>query len=404
MFMPSAPGWLALDQFAAVPVVMVIALLLAVLSAAPSRDLSASTCARLLVALSGMVLLYTSTTTWMLFAGWTLSGIPFVFDGRNVMDASPRWYAKPATALSLSIALFGIAAISLWMNPTDPSWPFYLIVVAGLIRSGIFPFHSWVIRAFETESLLPVSWLLGARTGAFVIAKLTTPMFGEPARTALPVLSDLALFTSVLMAVMAFGEKTPRRVMALVVLSQSGFIIGGLESRTVEGITGALLQWLVVSISAVGLALVLRCLEARYGNMIQQQFAGLGARTPRFAVLFLLFALALVGLPGTLGFCAEDLLFHGALEAHPILGLALPLATALLAIRLLVLFSNIFIGRRATLVPAVVDARPRERWLLTALAVFLIITGLIPRGMVDSRVGPAQAIASVLRDGDIAKR
>jgi NADH-quinone oxidoreductase subunit M len=189
-----------------------------------------------------------------------------------------------------------------------------------------------------------------------------------------------------------------------VVLSQSGFIIGGLESRTVEGITGALLQWLVVSISAVGLALVLRCLEARYGNMIQQQFAGLGARTPRFAVLFLLFALALVGLPGTLGFCAEDLLFHGALEAHPILGLALPLATALLAIRLLVLFSNIFIGRRATLVPAVVDARPRERWLLTALAVFLIITGLIPRGMVDSRVGPAQAIASVLRDGDIAKR
>jgi NADH-quinone oxidoreductase subunit M len=404
MLTPGTPGWLAVDHLAAVPVVMVIALLLAVVSAAPARDLSPSTCARLLIALCGVLLLYTSTTTLMLLVGWTLSGIPFVFDLRRTTGHSQRWFAKPAVALIVSVALVGVATVWLWASPSDASWPFYLIVVAGLIRSGVFPFHSWVLTAFETEGLLPISWLLGARTGAFVIARLTTPAFGEPARTAMTLLGDLALFTSVLMAVLAFGEKAPRRVLALVVLSQSGFIIGGLESRTVGGITGALLQWLVVSISAVGLAVVLRCLEARYGTMIQQQFAGLGARTPRFAVLFLLFALALVGLPGTLGFCAEDLLFHGALEANPIIGLALPLATALLAIRLLTLFSNIFLGRRATLVPSVVDAMPRERWLLTALALFLVITGLLPRWMVHSRVAPAEAIASVLRTADIARR
>ena len=198
------------------------------------------------------------------------------------------------------------------------------------------------------------------------------------------------------------GEKSPRRVLGFIVVSQSGFIVSGLQTANVEGVTGALLQWLVVSVSTVGLAILLRCLEERCGSLLQQPFAGLGAKAPRMAVLFLLFALCLVGFPGSLGFCAEDLLFHGALEMHPFLGIALPIATALIGIRLLGLFSTIFLGRRATLIPSIADALPRERWALTALVAILLITGFVPKTMVDSRSAPAQAIAAFLRNGHLA--
>jgi NADH-quinone oxidoreductase subunit M len=398
--------FLAMDDSASVPAIMAVVLMLAVALAAPSRDLDGSRCARMLAALAGVITLYTAQDSVLLFAGWVFSAVPLLYGGERAHRARSRWYASPAVALMASVALVGVAVGTLTLAPAGTAGfvGFTLLVVGAMIRSGLFPFHSWVAASFESENFLPYAWLLSARTGVFLIARFTTAEFATTAGALLPALSNLALFSSVLMAVMALGEKVPRRVLALVVLSQSGFIVSGLQSRNLEGITGALLQWVVVSISTVGLAMVLRAVEVRYGTLANLHFAGLISRIPRFAVFFLLLALALVGLPGTLGFCAEDLLFHGALEVHPVLGLALPFSTALIAIRLLGMFSTMFLGRREHLVPATSDALPRERWVLTALAVFLVIAGLLPAPLVRSRTSPAQAMLTALGTNHVAAR
>ncbi len=117
---------------------------------------------------------------------------------------------------------------------------------------------------------------------------------------------------------------------------------------------------------------------------------------PGFAVFFAICGLALAGLPGTLGFVAEDLLFHGALESNPMLGLALPLATAINAITILRLLARLFLGRPANSVPAVPDARPPERWALTACSVFLIAGGLWPAAAIALRESAAEGIAAML--------
>jgi NADH-quinone oxidoreductase subunit M len=114
------------------------------------------------------------------------------------------------------------------------------------------------------------------------------------------------------------------------------------------------------------------------------------------AVFFLLIALSLVGLPGTLGFCAEDLLFHGALEAHPFLGVALPLATALNAIHLYRLFSTLFLGRHPNHAAPISDTLPRERWCLAAIVTFLVVTGVAPQLLITSRSNSAQSLMRAL--------
>ena len=101
----------------------------------------------------------------------------------------------------------------------------------------------------------------------------------------------------------------------------------------------------------------------------------------------------LVGLPGTLGFCSEDLLIHGTLLSHPQIGLLLPVATAMNAVSLFRLFSKMFLGKQSGEVRGVSDALPRERWVLAAIVVFIVAAGLMPSRIVALRTNAAQAIS-----------
>ena len=95
-------------------------------------------------------------------------------------------------------------------------------------------------------------------------------------------------------------------------------------------------------------------------------------------MFFIVFGLALVGLPGTLSFCSQDLLIHGTLASHPQTGLLLPIATAMNAVTVFRLFVRLFLGRRRTGFTMMADALPRERWILTAGVLFVVLGGLFP--------------------------
>src|SRR5690606_14266844 len=139
------------------------------------------------------------------------------------------------------------------------------------------------------------------------------------------------------------------------------------ECANAVGQAGALLLWLSVGLALTGLMLAAAAVEARCGRLDLKGSAGLAARTPILARAFLLLGLAGVGLPGTLGFVSEDLLFHGVLEAFPQVGVLIVVATAMNGFNVLRLYFAVFHGPpRAA--PPVGDALPRERAALLALA------------------------------------
>ncbi len=178
--------------------------------------------------------------------------------------------------------------------------------------------------------------------------------------------------------------------------SQSACILAGLESRTAEGITGALVHWFVVTVSTMGLFGILRLLEVRFGeNLTASRHLGLAEHAPRLAVFFAVFGLALVGLPGTLSFCSQDLLIHGTLASHPLTGLLLPIATAMNAVSVFRLFTRLFLGKRRTGFTLMADALPRERWILTAGVLFVVLGGLFPSVIVAQR--SAEAVEQAAR-------
>ena len=364
----------------------------------PKRDCTPGTIAGILFLFGSTLLAYSSRNLIVLLVAWVLTTIPFFLE---------RWFGastwRPRIGLLLSTVALALAVVVIAANGygleiaalqrRSPGGVvvFGLLVTAAIFRKGICPAHAWVADAAEGGPAIPTALLLNGHFGAWLVAKLIVPLFPYTTQHLFPVLSDLALATALYVAIRALSENSPRRLLAFLALSQSACILAGLESGTAEGITGAFVHWFVVAASTMGLFGILRLLEVRFGeNLTAGSHLGLAEHAPRLAVFFAIFALALVGLPGTLSFCSQDLLIHGTLMSHPQTGLLLPIAIAMNAISIFRLFTRLFLGKRRTGFTVMADALPRERWILTAGVLFVVLGGLFPNAIVALR--PADRI------------
>lgn len=402
---PWALGLFSADNLNAMFLVLYSLLTLGVLVLAPRRDTSAPITGTTLLVLSATLCAYGAGNLIILTGAWIVSALPFIagpFTG--------TW--RPRVGLAAScLALIGAVALIAGAAPsggaTEPfaiasrqghhyggSLAFGLLIVAIVCRKGIFPAHAWIEDAAEAGPVLPVCLFINGHLGAFLLARVVIPEYPISAQGAFPILSGLALFTALYAAIRAVAETRARRILALLVLSQSACILAGLESATEEGITGALVHCIVVAMATTGLFSVLRLMEVRFSRRFtSHHYLGLAEYTPRLAVFFVVCGLALVGLPGTLGFCSEDLLIHGTLVRNPQVGLLLPIATAMNAVSLFRLFAKIFLGTQHTGIEGVTDALPRERWVLSAIVVLIVAMGLVPNFAVSLRANAAREMS-----------
>jgi len=373
----------------------------------PKRDCDSRTIGGILFLLGATLFAYSSSNLLGFLAAWILSTIPFLVRGGF---RARSW--RPAAALSVSslalasaIGVISGSGHTFSMDNLRGGSPggmtaFGLLVTAVVFRKGIFPAHAWVADAAEDSPAIPTALLLNGHFGALLVAKLIVPLFPHTVGTLFPLLSWFAMATALYVAVRALTENSPRRLLAFLALSQSACILAGLESWTSEGITGALVHWFVVTVSTMGLFAILRLLEVRFGeNLTASTHLGLAEHAPRLAVCFAIFGLALVGLPGTLSFCSQDLLIHGTLMSHPVTGIVLPIATAMNAFSIFRLFATLFLGRRRTGFTHMADALPRERWTLAAGVLFVVLGGLFPNMIVAQRSADADTVAKASHPG-----
>ena len=261
----------------------------------------------------------------------------------------------------------------------------WLIVAAALVRKGIVPFHAWVPEVFDRGRLGPAILFNAPQVGAYITVILIVP---RASPDMLRTIALLALATAVYGAALALVQRSARRACGYLFMSQSALVMAGLDCTSVTALAGGLIVWLSAGLGFAGLARSVMVLEARRGRLDLTSYHGGYERMPVLAVSFLAMGLACTGFPGTLGFVGQELLVHGAVDAFPVMGFAVVIASALTGLAVLRMYFSLFCGRPDVPVhPSLrFGLRPREAWTFVALVVALVGLGLAPRPLVDSRV------------------
>ena len=393
LFDPLLP-WLDADGLDAVPMAFYAALTLFVVVLAPKRDAGGR-------AMAGMLIISLSTQTayaaagWIpLVSGWWLSCLPFVLGMFGVQHSNKLAIGLLiASCAALTAAVMVMHAETLGNFSHGDEFTFGLIILAVMCRKGVFPLHSGLVQAFEKGPLLPVALLFNGHLGVLLVAHSEAAVLPQGAMQAFDILSVVAVVSAFILSIRAFAETKPRRLLAYLYISQASFILAGIAAANAAGITGSLIHWLALSAASIGLVSIVRVLEVRVSSAENPMMhLGLAVKAPRLATFFLLCGLALIGLPGTLSYCGEELIFHGTLANHPAVGIALLVTSAFNAINLIRLYCTLFLGALPKHVIDIPDALPRERWPLTACVVFLVFGGLFPGTIIGWRAEIVQAI------------
>lgn len=306
---------------------------------------------------------------------WPATALPVWFELRASAQTRPtaRLFATYLGPSSLLVALG--AALSM----AGASAMAALLIAAGIaIREATVPFHSWLPRVVERAPLAIVVAFVTPQLGAFVHVRFLSQ--GLPTEFA-DATAALGAVTMLFGAAMGVAQLRPRRALGYLMMSQTALVAFGLDARSPVGHAGALTAWLACGLATTGLAMSLAALEARRGPSSIATEGGSSARVPLLASAYLVLGLASVGLPGTLGFVAEDLLMHGAVESFPLFSLSLIAGTALNGAAVVRGFFALFTGSRRH--DGERDLTLRERAALSVLLAALIGLGLFPARAVD---------------------
>jgi len=319
----------------------------------------------------------------LLLAGLWIASIWILLAGL----AEPEHHAARRVAavhLGLSAVLFVAGAMLVSLAPRAGggarSAGTLLIVAAVLIRNGSLPVHSWVPEVFERGRLGPAALFSAPQVGAYATAVLIVPHASD---AVLRTVALLALGTCVYGAALALVQDDARRACGYLFLSQSALVMAGLDCTSGDALAGGLCLWLSSGVAFAGLARCLLVVEARRGRLSLARLNGGYEWMPLLAASFLLLGLACTGFPGTFGYVATELLVDGAVTKFPLVGFSVIVAGALTGLAVLRMYFALFCGRHEP--SPHLQLVPRERIVFTALATILLVFGLAPQPLVESR-------------------
>jgi NADH-quinone oxidoreductase subunit M len=383
---PDGEALVRIDTLSAVLLPFVAGLWLLTVAVTPRAALDRRGIRRTALATLGTLASFLTESAVVLVLLWAASVWTFL---SALADPAHRYQRRIVAAyLGFSTALFGTGVALLVGpgvgNPTIETTGMWLIVLAALVRKGIVPFHAWVPEVFDHGRLGPAILFSAPQVGAYVTVVLIVP---RASPDLLRLIALLALITAVYGAALALVQTSARRACGYLFMSQSALVMAGLDCTSASALTGGLLAWLSAGLAFAGLARAVLVLEARRGRLDLTTYHGGYERMPVLAISFLAMGLACTGFPGTFGFVGQELLVAGAVEAFPVMGFAVVIASALTGLAVLRMYFSLFCGRPdpPTQAGLRLGLTRREAWTFVALVLTLVGFGLAPRPLVDSR-------------------
>lgn len=262
-------------------------------------------------------------------------------------------------------------------------------LVAGLgVKLAAFLLHIWLPYA-HAEAPTPVSALLSPAMigiGAYGLLRLWLELLTGSYEQYSIYINMWGLATMIYGGAMALMQDDIKKVLAYSSIGQMGYILFGLGSESVIGISGATMLYVTHGLGKAVLFMMAGAIILQTGTRSMSKLGGLAGKMPYTAVIGMIGALTIMGVPPTSGFMAEWTMFSGVLQTAASEGNAFRaamfgfgiLSTVLTAAYILWMFKRIFFGKIPEEMAHVREASPYVTGTMAAFAALSLIIGVYP--------------------------
>ena len=270
--------------------------------------------------------------------------------------------------------------------PQMQIWLWLAFFASFAVKMPMWPVHTWLpdahVEAPTAGSVILAAILL--KMGGYGFLRFSLPMFPLASQMFAPLVFTLSVVAIIYTSLVALRQQDMKKLIAYSSVAHMGFVTMGIFTLNRQGVDGALFQ--MISHGLVSGALFL-CVGVIYDRMHTREisaYGGLVNRMPGYALVFMIFTMANVGLPGTSGFVGEFLTLLAAFKVSSQVAFFATTGVILSAAYALWLYRRVVFGALdKDALKAITDLGKRELFIFLPLVVLTIAFGVYPAPVLE---------------------
>ncbi|MEL6103290.1 MAG: NADH-quinone oxidoreductase subunit M [Pseudomonadota bacterium] len=264
------------------------------------------------------------------------------------------------------------------------------------VKMPMWPVHTWLpdahVQAPTAGSVVLAAILL--KMGGYGFLRFSIPMFPIGSEVLTPLVLWMSAIAVVYTSLVALVQEDMKKLIAYSSVAHMGFVTMGIFAGNQQGIDGAIFQMLSHGFISGALFLCVGVIYDRMHTREIDAYGGLVNRMPAYALIFMLFTMANVGLPGTSGFVGEFLTLMAVFQVNTWVALVATSGVIFSAAYALWLYRRVVFGDLIKeSLKSITDMDRRERAIFAPLVAMTILLGVYPALALDI-IGPSVAALS----------
>ena len=255
------------------------------------------------------------------------------------------------------------------------------------VKTPMWPVHTWLpdahVEAPTAGSVLLAAILLKMAGYGFI--RFSLGLFPEASETFTPLIYTLSVIAIIFTSFIALMQEDMKKLIAYSSVAHMGFVTLGIFTIQQQGIEGSIIQMISHGLISAALFLCVGVVYDRMHSRLINTYGGIITIVPKYAVLFMIFTLAALGLPGTSGFIGEFLILMGAFKDNFLVAVIASFGVILGAAYMLWLYKRVVFGKLVNQeLKKMSDLNKSEILILSSLAIPTLFFGFYPEPLMNT--------------------
>ena len=255
------------------------------------------------------------------------------------------------------------------------------------VKLPMWPVHTWLpdahVEAPTAGSVILAAILLKMAGYGFI--RFSLGLFPVASDYFTPLIFTLSIVAIIYTSLIALMQDDMKKLIAYSSVAHMGFVTIGIFSLTKQGLEGSIIQMMSHGLISAALFLCVGVVYDRYHSRMISSYGGLVNIMPKYALVFMIFTLAALGLPGTSGFVGEFLVLVGVFQTNILVAVLASLGVILVAAYMLWLYRRVIFGKVVSSeIKDMKDLNKTEIYIFASIAFLTLFFGIYPEPLLNT--------------------